>query len=82
MGSWPGSVKHDAFTKQTNLDSVKHDAVTKQTNVDSVKHNTFYKTNKYCSFWDQSELIVLAFNKYIIQEKTELSGISKFFMPK
>ena len=38
MGSWPGSVKHDAFTKQKNVDSVKHDAFTKQANVDSVKH--------------------------------------------
>ena len=42
----------------------------------------FYKTNKCCSFWDQSELIVLAFNKYIIQEKTELSGIPVFFAKK
>ena len=33
VGSWPGSVKHDAFTKQTNVDYVKHDVFTKQTNV-------------------------------------------------
>ena len=76
VGSWPGSVKHDAFTKQTwcfyktnKSWFCKTWCLYKTNKCGLCQTWCFYKTNKCCSSGNPPELIVFAFFNNILFKK-------------